>query len=448
MFSRSLADVSGFSGRSIRLARVTWFAVREFHRDYCFERAATLAFATIISMIPFAVLLLGVAHQLKMGDDFVKYADERIFDIVAPDFRVQLTTWLTENISKDAISNSVASLVGLLALVSLLVAALGVLSATQRNFDRVWKVRGRRSYFQKLVTFWIVLTISPFIMAALLWVEDFLVPSGRIIEDFTREYSFLKVLYGFLVPATVGFVGFTVIYRYLPAVRVRVGSAMLGALFAAVLWQISRQAFYFYVVRSSSVYSLYGSLAIVPLFLIWIYLNWLIVLWGCEISYAHQNLLRLTEFMDKDTRTRQLPLRFVGVYLLERLARSFRTGGGLPGAAVVGEELAIQTEKVKEAGSLLVNAGLLAEDSRQDGGYSLLRDPTLISLSEAVSLLPSEEVPPELLAAQDVRGDVSSMAKAAGTAKLFRRARGVYLDAFRGKTLADLLEERSGEELQ
>jgi membrane protein len=281
-------------------------------------------------------------------------------------------------------------------------------------------------------------------MTASLWIEDLLVPAGGIIEANTPDFI-VAAIYGFLVPMTIGFVGFTLLYRYLPATRVRIGSAMLGGLVAAMLWQGAKQAFYFYVLRSSHVYSLYGSLAIVPLFLIWIYLNWLIILWGCETSYCHQNLALLTEFMEKSTRTRRLPLRFVGLYLLERLARSFRTGDDLPSAAAVGDELAIRTEKVEAAGQLLVDAGLLAEDSHRDGSYSLLKDPAMISLSEVVSLLPSEEVPPELLDVQDPDplGGGPWVTRATGTANLFRRARDVYLGAFRDKTLADLIDQPS-----
>ncbi len=431
----------------MRAARVLWFAGGEFRRDFCFERAATLSFATIISLIPLAVLLLGAAVQFGVGEVFIRYAEEKVFPNLAPAFKTELSSWLESNISRKAFANSLVGVVGFLALVSLITTALGGLTAAERIFNRVWKVVGSRTYLQKLVTFWAILTVSPFVMTASLWIEDFLIPQGGVVERLTHESILLKTLYSLFVPVTVGFFGFTVLYRYLPAARVSVRSAMMGGLVAAVLWEASKRAFYIYVARSSTVTSLYGPLSIVPLFLVWVYLNWLIILWGCELTYAHQNLGLLSDLLVRSVKLRRLPPSFIGVQFLESLARAFAGGNRLPSTSELADDLSIRSEEVENVARILVEGGILVQDSRRPGMYALVRAPAFVRLSDVVALLPGEETPGSIVEGRillSIPGACTDagLARTGITADLFVTARRLYLGAFEDKTLEDLVVAR------
>jgi len=433
LFARDLAELRGFRGWLVRAVRILWFAAREFRRDFCLERAASLAFATLISLIPLAVLLLGLAVQFGVGDRFIHFARAQLFPLLAPDFQLQLSEWLEGNIARNAFSQSVVSAVGLLAIFILVFTALGIINAAERSFNRVWKVQGTRSYLQKLATFWVVLSISPFIITASVWIGDFLVPADGVIAKLADQSLVVSTLYRLLVPTVVGFFGFTVLYRYLPAARVRMGSAVLGGIVAAALWEISTQSFSLYVGRTQLVRSFYGSLAVVPIFLVWVYLNWLIVLGGCELAYAHQNFLLLSERLARSERTRQLPLAFVGIHLLEKLGHAFQAGRESPDADEVARALSTSSETVDEAGRRLVGAGILILDQR-DERYALKRAPAAVSLAEVMALLPGEEVP------KQPPSDRDGIAARPQTQRLFLEAEDLYRSAFRGKTLLDLLE--------
>jgi len=432
LFSRSLQDLRGVSGVCIRLLRVVWFAAHEFRRDFCFERAATLSFATIISLIPLAVLLLGAAVQFGKGDEFIAYLKERIFPSLAPEFQTELSRWLEQNISRRAFEQLSVGIVGLVALAGLIVAAMGGINAAERIFNRLWKVQGSRTYLQKAVTFWAILTLSPFLMVASLWVQNLLVPEGGFIDQLTQGSMLLQGLYRFLVPLTLGFLGLTVLYRYLPATLVRFRSATFGAFLAAILWKASEGGFRVYVARSSSVASLYGPLSIVPLFFVWVYLNWLIVLLGCELVYAHQNLSLLSELMEHSVRGRRLSERYIALHLLERLGRAYHQGERLPDASEISGELLILRSEVIEVASRLADSGILLQDGRRQGSYGLACDPSKIYLDRVIRQFPSSEL--EVESARHKGGGAEPNCRS-----LFEAGHARFIEVFKDKTVQDLL---------
>lgn len=415
------------------VARLGWIAVREFRLAHCFERAGTLAFATLISFIPLCVLLLGVAVQFGVGERFIKYAENEVFPLLAPTFQKELAQWLNSNISKDAFANSMVGAVGLVALASLVVTALGVLSTAERNFNRLWKVDRSRRFVQRLATFWIVLTASPFMMTASLELRPLIAPPGGWIDRFMQESLVLKAIYSFLVPVIVGFAGFTVLYRYLPATRVKLRSAMCAGFVAAVMWELSKQGFYFYTGRASVVTSLYGSLAIVPLFLVWIYLNCLILLWGCNLSYVHQNLDLLSSVLRGHGEQLHLPERFVALHLLEGVARAFELGRESPSVLEVAEQLRVDVGQVERVALRLCEQDVLVADPRRPGAFLLTRAPPLIQLLPVVTSFAGDALPAWVA---DLRTSESSLPP--GSVHLFHSAQNGFADALRDKTLADL----------
>jgi membrane protein len=443
LFRKGLDELRGIRGRVNRSIRVVWFAARDFRRDLCHERAATLSFATIISLIPFAVLFVSFAVQIGAGAKVTAYLEEKVFPLLAPDFQSKLSEWLQNNISQDAFQKGLGGIVGFVALVTLILSALGVVTTAERSFNRLWKVRGTRTFLQRLTTFWVVLTSSPFILAASSWVEELILPKGGVIEALTEKYLVFKVVYSFLVPISIGFFGFTVLYYFLPSTRVQLLSAISGGFVAAMLWEVSKRSFYLYVAKTSSVY---GSLAIVPLFLVWIYVNWLIILWGCEMAHAQQNLAHLSRLQARKAGGRRLPPPFVGVYLLERIGRSFLTGAPLSSTDAVSEELGINAEDVEAVGRSLAEAGLLIEDSVRSGCYALGKAPGKIPLSQVVELLSDDngldELPPAEPANPTKRGGQITGTQPGGLATkgLFQKAREGHLQAFQTKSLADLLD--------
>lgn len=425
LFDRTGRDSGsrGLAGGLLAAGRLAYLALREFRRDYCLERSATLAFATVVSLIPLAVLFLSFAVQLGAGDRVLEYAKEKILPLAAPDFQETLSVWLEENISKDAFAKGLVGVVGLVALAGLLLSALGIFVTAERNFNRIWKVRGTRTYLQKLVIFWVVLTTSPFILTASASVESLLLPAGGALEAIVRSSFLLRALYAAVVPVSIGFLGFSVLYVFLPSAKVRFRSAALGGVAAAVLWLASTKTFYIYVARTSSIY---GSLAIVPLFLLWLYLNWAITLLGCEIAYVHQNFAYLADGVRSGSPGPAPPASFAALAFLERVCAAFSAGERPPKAAEIAKGLGLPIPLVEEVARTLSERGVVGECS---GGYCLLQAPERIILADVVACFSGSA---------DI-GRRLSEAGAPGTARAFETAEKAFRGAFEGRTLASLV---------
>jgi membrane protein len=432
LFARKPSSLRGLRGSVVRATRILWLAAREFRRDYCAERAATMAFVTIISLIPFAVLVFSIVGQVGYGDEFIEYAKKNIFPLVAPDFQDRLELWLDAHISKDAFAHGFG-LLQIIALASLFASAIAVFATAERNFNRVWKVEAARSLVQRFMVFWVVLTISPFIFLASAGVSDF----WGIVRGLAERSIFLSAIYGILVPITIGFFGFMLIYYLVPSAPVRLVSAMAGAIVAAVLWDLSRRTFYLYVARSLT---LYQGLAVVPLFLIWVYVNWFIGLIGCEIAHAHQNLDALTDRLEKPGGARRLPPAVVAVELLRRIARAFIHAERPPRPLSVARDIGASPGDVDEAARRLARAGAIVEHLDEPGLFSLARAPESLALDEVVGLFFTEDLPLDLVSSDQPAVGVKARAQADPGLAAFRSARAAYVGAFEGKTLRDVLD--------
>jgi membrane protein len=429
LFAREPSALRGLWGKIVRSARIAWFTAHEFRRDYCAERAATMAFVTIISLIPLAVLVFSIVGQFGYGDEFITYAKKEIFPLVAPDFQDKLEVWLDQHISKDAFAHGFG-LLHILAILSLVASAIAVFATAERNFDKIWKVDRSRSYVQRFMVFWVVITVSPFVFLASTGVSDF----WGIVRELAAKSIFLSAIYGLIVPVAIGFFGFTLVYYLMPSARVRIGSAMAGGVVAAILWELSKRTFYVYMGRSLT---LYQGLAVVPLFLVWVYVNWFLALLGCEVAYAHQNLGVLTDLLERPGRVRQLPPALIGVELLRRIALAFLRGEKAPRLLSVARDLGASPRELERAAQLLVQAGVILERVDEPGIYSLAKAPETVRLDEVVSLFFAEEVPPELIN-DDLSGGKAGEGGGMGLAA-FQRARAAYVGVFRGKTLKDVL---------
>lgn len=396
LFASDPRELAGVSGAFVRSGRLLYLTVGHFRRDHGLERAASLTFASIVSLIPLVVLFFGFSAALGGSEQVVNWVVDTVMPLLAPEdeaFRARVRGWLLDDISHGVFETDQAGLVNLTAILGLIVVSLGIFITSERVFNRIWKVQNRRSIVQKVTAFWVILTTSPFLIVASIWISEVLVPEGGAIKSLTEQSPLFDTLYRFLVPATIGFLAFTLVFLFLPATRVRVRSAALGALLTAALWQFSKKAFAVYLYRVGEVTEFYKPLASVPLFLIWLYVTWIVVLLGGTISYVHQNLDLLSRLRRQDDASRRFSSVFLGTYLLFRIVRRFSRGEELLGIDAVAGEIGAQAEDLEDVARRLVDHGVLVGDADSDGVYTLARHPRSLRVRDVVERLRREEHP-------------------------------------------------------
>lgn len=421
--------------RLVNAARVLYLSGSEFRRDFCFERAASLTFATIISLIPLAVLFVSIAGRLGGGDSIIRFVEDQFFKFVAPEHQEDLAIWLKTYISKEAFSRSPTGVINILAVLGLFLAALGVFVTAERVFNRIWNVRGSRSFFQKATVFWVLLSTSPLLMLVSISVDGY-------VQQFTEAHELLKITYGFVVPFFIGFIGFSLFYIFLPSTRVRLTSAGWGGLSAALLWEISKHGFGVYVRRAATVTSFYEQIAAVPLFLIWLYVTWVIILWGGQISYAHQNLQSLRRAMGRRLfRGRSDSPAYLGTCFLALVGDAFSRGAQPPSVEWIAARLKAPEEVLARLAADLAEQGYVVEDPRTPGVFLPARAPDRILLRDLVGWLDSGSQMPELDEDLEAEGAAADRAVTGRVRRLFRESRRLSLSAFGELTLDAVIRD-------
>jgi membrane protein len=176
------------------------------------------------------------------------------------------------------------------------------------------------------------------------------------------------------------------LYKFLPSARVRFGSAAWGALLSAVLLQCAKPLFSAYAVSAFKYQQIYGQIAVVPLFLLWVWLLWVIVLFGAEVAFTTQNV-GLLRYHDKLSRLSSL---FVDRYLAARVmmyvAREFWATGRPVGPERLAEILQITPEEAADTAGRLMKLGLLSPTGEDGEQFHPARDLSHLKLSDVLSI--------------------------------------------------------------
>lgn len=177
-------------------------------------------------------------------------------------------------------------------LAALIYAAIAMLVEVERAFNQIYRVPIGRSWVRRITQYWTLLTLGTLgIGATFLVTERFASWLAREIRagDGASPGALAPMLIGYGSTVVLSTLLLLLAYTVVPNTRVRLWPALCGAVLAAVLWEASKWGFAQYLARSAGYQRLYGAIAVLPLFLLWIYVTWLIVLLGLQTSHSIQH---------------------------------------------------------------------------------------------------------------------------------------------------------------
>jgi membrane protein len=292
--------------------------------------------------------------------------------------------------AKSSVTNPAT---GWIAFVVLLYGAISLMIVIEESFNQIYGAAKARSWRQRTMLYWCVLTLGPIGVGAS-------IALGNSAYSSATSYVGAGSLQWVLVPAqvisglTVSFVLVLLLFKLVPNTVVQWRSALIGSFLAAILWEICKWGFGLYT-QVALKGSWYGSLALLPIFMLWIYLTWCAILIGLHVAYMHQfyPLLKRRYFFTRMGVTSLSDLRWVlslGVLLYRRFKE------GKPTELAEAAEMLMLPSDV--AGQLLEGlqmAGLVHQ--ARDGGYVLARPAERITAMDLLSAAKSLcQVPPEL----------------------------------------------------
>jgi len=258
-----------------RVSAFLRFTLRRFLEDRCTQAAGALAYTSVFALVPLTAAILGILAAFPVFGEWRIQLTAFIFNNFVPaagDTVQEYITQFADNASK-------ATAVGVLVL---LFSAVALMMSIEDAFNRIWRVQAGRRPVSRFVIYWTALTLGPLLLVAALAISSYLF-ALPFIDAAEAQFSIRARVLG-LLPFLIVWAALVAAFVVIPNREVRFRHAVIGALIAAVLFDLAKRGFAYYVTDLASYQKVYGALAMVPIFFFWIYLSWLIVLLGASIT--------------------------------------------------------------------------------------------------------------------------------------------------------------------
>lgn len=344
-------DVRGLPMWEAAVVRVIQFVQAMWHqlgRDKVVIRASGLAYSSLLAAVPLVAVGFAMFSAFGAFDD----VQQRVQELLLSQFLPTSQDVIAEYFNDFA---HAASKLGLFGFLFLILTAILLLDNIESNFNNIWHVSSPRRFVAKITSYTSVLVFGTLFIGASITM------SARIKAALFRGIRFdptiLERLGTWLFPLSLSFLAFLLMYLVIPFTRVRLRSALLGALFGSILWELGKNLFANTVGVSVRYSTIYGSLAVIPIFLIWLYITWIIVLLGLEITFVHQHFAALVR--SRSTGDREDCDRVpTGLQIYTLIARRFHQGKEPPTADELSRRFLVATGSVDSHIDRLVKAGL------------------------------------------------------------------------------------------
>ena len=278
-----ISEVTRFKRLIHSLLKIGFMVIRDFIENLVNLEAMALAFKTLLSLAP----LLAVIFSILKGFGVHNRMEPALAEALAPlgEKGKEVTAYLIGFVDKMS-----AGALGSIGLVTLFITVLSLMGTIEQAFNRIWHVKSSRKLTRRFSDYLSVILVGPVLVVAALTITATL-QSNAFVQKMISLEPFGTVILTFLkfVPYFTLWGAFTFLYFLVPNTRVKLTSALVGGLVAAVLWQTVGWGFTVFVASSTRYYAIYSSFALLLLFLLWLHVGWVIVLLGAQVAYAHQH---------------------------------------------------------------------------------------------------------------------------------------------------------------
>jgi membrane protein len=239
-------------------------------------------------------------------------------------------------------------------------AAIRMLSQIEKTFNDIWGVTRGRNWWMSIVLYWTTITLGPLLLVGVVGLTSG--PHLQSTQQFLMKMPGIGALVFKLLPLILLWLTFTFFYKAVPNTKVRFSAALIGGFVGGTAWHINNMLAFLYVSRVVTYSKMYGSLALVPIFMLGLYLSWIILLFGAQVAYAYQNRAlylqdRLTENVNQRGR------EFVALRLMTCIGQRFQRGLPPLNSQEMAEELCIPSRLVQQVLQTLIGAHLVTEVS-------------------------------------------------------------------------------------
>jgi len=343
-----------------------------FRHDRCFEAAGALSYTSLLALVPLMAVILGVLSAFPVFDYGVEQLQDFIFSNFVPAAGDVVREYLNQFIARSTGLTGTGTLF-------LVVTAIILMATIEKSLNRIWRVDRVRHPTSRLVMYWAVLTLGPMLLGGSLGLTSYLAALPLLAPEFARGTLQSGLL--LMTPPLVALAAFTLIFLLVPNRRVHWRHALAGAAFSALAFELSKRGFVLYISNFPTYERLYGALATIPIFLVWIYVSWVVILLGASLAAA------LTTFNYRRANWHWNPRQhlLLVLRLVEHLWRAQINGRGITTLEFLELEPAATDREIQSLLQPLESAGLVHRD--ESGCWFLSADLGEITLGELYQAL-------------------------------------------------------------
>jgi membrane protein len=376
-----LGSLNGFKSFVVRTLRLLNIAFREFTEGQLTLRAMSLVYTTLLSIVPILAISFSVLKAFGVHNEVVEpFLQKFLAPLGAKGSEITSTII-------GFVENMKVGVLGSIGLGMLFYTVVSVIQKVEKSFNSIWGIRKTRSFARRFSDYISVMIIGPVLIFSAIGLTATVMSNSFVqlvlsIEPFGSLFNVLIKLLPYIIVCGA----FTFIYMFIPNTKVHFKSALTGGVFAGFLWETAGWAFASFAVSSAKYAAIYSGFAILIMFMIWIYLNWLILLVGAQISFYHQYPYVLSannEMFFVSNRLRER-LAFLIMYFIG--ANHYNNKPAWTIDALV-QQLKLPLDPVHDIISVLQKNGLILETADDPPAYVPSRDIGTITLSELLKVV-------------------------------------------------------------
>ena len=355
------------------------------------QQAAALSYHTIFGIVPLAIVTLLIFQSFPtysyIGEN-VKYfiydqANFTAFNSPVqssgnPEETIKLTEHLDAIVARFFAETNKGQ-IGLFSILIVIWAALSLLATIEKSFNNIWHVATGRNFLHRIISYWTLLTLGPLLLGTGIYV----------ITRYSKIANIHETILSYVAPVILSYfvatVAFFLLYFVMPNTKVSFKAAIWGAAVAALVWMAAKSIFGYCVTELGLYRTVYGVMALIPMTVVWIYITWLTVLFGLQLTYTTQHLKSLDAA--EIAAARKTEKYFIAndltiINIVREIAAAFQTNQAPVPPEAICSKLDIPAEFGQKILDHLVDSRLIVRTSDPVVGFLPARDPANIKLSE------------------------------------------------------------------
>ena len=241
------------------------------NQDRLTTSSAGLAYTTILALVPLITVIFSLLSAFPMFDEVSLSLKKIIYNNLVPT-------------ASDTIENYLEQFIGntkkmtFMGVIGLIVTSLLLINSINTALNHIWKTKRKRSFMYNLTMYWTILTLGPILAGSSVAISSYVFSLKWLSTATTGNFLFNSL------PFFISVIGFWLLYSIIPTESVPFKESIVGAVVAAILFELGKRAFALYITSFPTYQLIYGVVSSIPIMLVWIYFSWCIVLFGAEFA--------------------------------------------------------------------------------------------------------------------------------------------------------------------